>query len=802
MENSNPAKSIIDKLVNSDDVYLSRVKNLSETLIPLLKGNIPDGLIEDLHLLDSMNPAKKRDFLKIILSHLNSTPYKNIKQQINLEKQQTYRYKIFDLEKYTISNLSILSNLEKKAFKKIMAENVYQALYNFPDRYEDRKVKKILKVKDGESGTFYAEVEDIKKVNRGKLKVEVILKQSDVKFSALFFYDKPYLYTYFRKGKTVKLFGKVSVYKKNYSLIQPEILEVKEDNIDTIVPVYSLRGDSSIKITGQTINHLRRGMFKIVEKFSDVKDYIPAYILDKYNFPNLAESLKFIHHPNENSDVEDLNNFQDIHQKRLIFDELFLLQLAQKYRKALLQRNPSYKIKTKEDFLHQVEKNLPFELTNAQRRTIKEVLKDMEKDIPMNRMVLGDVGSGKTVVAAVASLAVALNGYQSAVMAPTEILAQQHYNNFKTFLKPYLKDYEIALLTGSLSATEKKKIYKAIEDGLIKVVIGTHALIEEKVRFKDLALVVVDEQHRFGVEQRKALIERSEKKPHVMVMTATPIPRTLALAYYGDLDISKLDELPKGRKPVKTVILFERERDKLYSILKEELKKGRQAFVVYPLIQESEKTDLKSAEEGFKHYQEIFKDYKVVLLHGKMKQEEKDRIMEEFKEGKAQILVSTTVIEVGVDVPNATVMVIEESHRFGLSQIHQLRGRIGRGQYEGYCFLIAPDELSIPQQEQSKEKSRLKTLERLKILVKTNNGFEIAEKDLELRGTGDIAGIRQSGESGFALADLKRDEEILNIATQEAQSLIEKDPTLENHKELKDIIFKKYAQRFDLVNIA
>ncbi|MGC9188399.1 MAG: ATP-dependent DNA helicase RecG [Sulfurihydrogenibium sp.] len=801
MENSNQVKSFIEKLISSDDLYLSRVKDLSTTLSQSLKGKVPNAILEDLPLIDSMNPAKKRAFLKIILSHLDSKPYNQIKPVSEKEKK-VGKYSVLDLEKYSINNLSFLSNLEKKSFKKILVENVYQALFNFPDRYEDRRVKKILKVKDGETGTFYAEVEDIKKVNRGKLKVEVILKQDSVKFSALFFYDKPYLYTYFRKGKTVKLFGKVSVYKKNYSLIQPDLLEVKEDPIDTVAPVYSLRGDSSIKTTGQTINHLRRGMFKLVEKFSDVKDYIPSEILKKYNFPDLATSLKFVHKPEENADVDDLNNFQDIHQKRLIFDELFLLQLAQKYRKSLLQRNPSYIVKVEDDFLSKVESNLPFELTNAQRRTIKEVLNDMSKDVPMNRMVLGDVGSGKTVVAAVSALAVALNGYQAAVMAPTEILAQQHYNNFKTFLKPYLKDYEIALLTGSLSANEKKKIYKAIEEGLVKVVIGTHALIEEKVKFKNLALVVVDEQHRFGVEQRKALIERSEKKPHVMVMTATPIPRTLALAYYGDLDVSKLDELPKGRKPVKTVILFEKERGKLYEILRQELEKGRQAFVVYPLIQESEKTDLKSAEEGFKHYQEVFKDYKVVLLHGKMKQEEKDRIMQEFKEGKSHILVSTTVIEVGVDVPNATVMVIEEAHRFGLSQIHQLRGRIGRGQYEGYCFLIAPDELSVPQKEPSKEKARLRTLERLKILVKTNNGFEIAEKDLELRGTGDIAGVRQSGESGFMLADLKRDEELLNIANKEAEELISKDPDLKNYKELKDIVFKKYAQRFDLVNIA
>ncbi len=799
MEKISDAINILKKILSYDEKTLDRVKNLDRAILPLVRNYVTDGLLEDLKYIDTLSSGKKRKILEILLKYLENL---NKPKESTEAKIEDLTYNQNQLSKINIDKLNFLSKLEKKALKKIKIDNVKNALFYLPDRYEDRRVKKILKVKDGETATLYGEVEEIKKVNKGKLKVEIVLRQDNIKFSLYYLYDKPFLYTYFRKGKKVKVFGKVNVYKGSYSIIQPEILKEEEDIIDNIMPVYSLRGDTTIKTTTQTLNHLRRGMFKIVDKFSKIKDYMPDYILKKYNFPSLYKAIKYTHFPQENTDIDILNNFQDIHQKRLIFDELFLLILAQKYRRYLIQKHKTYKIIVSENFIEDFEKNLPFELTEAQKRTIRETIDDLNKDIPMNRLVQGDVGSGKTVVATAGCLAAALNGFQSAVMAPTEILAWQHYKNFKIFLNQYLKDYEIAILTGSMKTSEKNKIYNLIKSGDIKIVIGTHTLLEEKLTFKNLALVVVDEQHRFGVEQRKALVEQSDRMPHVLVMTATPIPRTLTLANYGDLDISKLDQLPKGRKPVKTVLLFYNEREKLYEIVKEELDKGRQAFVVYPLIQESEKSDLKSAKEGYKHWKERFSDKNVLLLHGKMKQEEKDKVMEMFKEGKAHILVSTTVIEVGVDVPNATVMVIEESHRFGLSQIHQLRGRIGRGQYEGYCFLIAPSELKFSFKDSSKEKSRLKTLERLKTLVKTNNGFEIAEKDLELRGTGEITGTKQSGESGLSIADLKRDEDLLNLASKEAEEIIKQDPNLEKFSELKQLIFQKYSERFDLVNIA
>jgi len=477
------------------------------------------------------------------------------------------------------------------------------------------------------------------------------------------------------------------------------------------------------------------------------------------------------------------------------------LQPAQMYRKNLLKSDPAERITVSEGFIDEFESKLPFELTEDQRKAIKEILSDISKTVPMNRLVQGDVGSGKTVVAAASVIAVALDNKQTAVMAPTEILAAQHYRTFKDILKNFgITPY---LLTGSIPQKDKKKIYRLIQSGEAKVVIGTHALIQDELKFKNLSLVVVDEQHRFGVIQRKALIEKSHKVPHTLIMTATPIPRTMQIASFGDLDISTIKQLPKGRKPVETVLIYDDEKKILYRKVSQEIEKGRQVFVVYPLIEESEKIDLKSAEEGYEQWKKAFPDKKILLLHGKMPQEEKDRIMESFRKGEADILVSTTVIEVGVDIPNASVMVIEEAHRFGLSQIHQLRGRIGRGQYEGYCYLVLPSRFKRKLENRDEEKRRVQTVERLKILVKTNDGFRIAEEDLKIRGGGDIAGTAQSGRLNIGIADLSRDldRKILQIAKDEAQKLIEKDPYLRHHTVLKEIVFERYADRFDLVNV-
>ena len=806
MTNLRKAKEILSHLKGYDKNALSRVSGLSETFKTLLEGHVPDGILEDIEYIDDLSPEKKRAFIEYLYKAVDEILKKKEKKVEESEKKDKVLKKLprSYFKNLTIKELKLLKPVEKRAFKKVGIQNVEEAFFFPPKKYEDKRLKKLAKVKDGEYGLFEVEVVGIKKINRGKLKTQVVLKQGNQFISAFFVHDKPFLFTFFRKGKKVLIYGKVNVYGKEKSIIQPELFTGFDKTIhDRILPVYSLRGDTSVKTTSQTINHLRRGIFKILEKYLPYyPDYIPEYLLEKYKLPPLHQALKNFHFPPNNENIDILNDFEARYQLRLIFDELFILELAQAFRKKKIKQNPAEEIKVPNDFIENFEKELPFSLTNAQKMAIKDILEDIAKPVPMNRMVQGDAGSGKTMVAIAASYAAALNKKQTAVMAPTEILAQQHYKNFKSILEK--KGINVVLLTGSLSSKEKKEVYKKIENGEADVVVGTHALIQDELRFKDLALVIVDEQHRFGVVQRKALIEKSKKVPHVLVMTATPIPRTLTLALFGDLDVSIINELPAGRKPVKTVLLYDDEREGMYRKIKEELEKGRQTFVVYPLIEESEKIDLKSAEEGFKQWQEAFPDKKVVLLHGKMPQEEKDKIMNDFKEGKYHILVSTTVIEVGVDVPNASVMVIEEAHRFGLSQIHQLRGRVGRGQYEGFCFLVVPSKLKKKQEDNEAEKRRLQTIERLKILVKTNDGFKIAEEDLKIRGGGDIIGTAQSGHFGFKIADLERpkDRLILEYAKKEAENLIEKDPDLKQYPELKEIMFEKYAHKLDLVNIA
>ncbi len=802
MTNLKKAKQILEKLKTYDKDTLSRVSGLSETFFKLLEEYVPDGILEDIKYIDSLNPEKKKAFIdylyKAVDEILKKKAGKTEKKTVKKSLPRSY------FKNLSIKELKLLKPIEKRAFKKVGIESVNDALFFPPKKYEDKRLKKLSKVKDGEYGLFEVEVVDIKKINRGKLKTQVVLKQGNQILNAYFVHDKPFLFTFFRKGKKVLIYGKINVFGKEKSVVQPELFTKFDKTIhDRILPVYSLRGDKEVKTTSQTINHLRRGIYKILEKYLPYyPEYLPEDIKRKYKLPDIQTAIMNLHFPPYNENIDLINDFEARYQLRLIFDELFLLELAQSYRKKKIKENPAEKIIVSENFIEEFEKELPFSLTDAQKRAIKDILNDISKDVPMNRMVQGDVGSGKTMVAIAASYAVALNGKQTAVMAPTEILAQQHYKNFKNILEK--KGVNVVLLTGSLSSKEKKEVYRQMETGEAHVVVGTHALIQDEVKFKDLSLVIVDEQHRFGVVQRKSLIEKSNKLPHVLVMTATPIPRTLTLAIFGDLDVSIIDQLPAGRKPVKTVLLFDDEREGMNKKIREELEKGRQVFVVYPLIEESEKIDLKSAQEGYEQWKKEFPDKKVVLLHGKMPQEEKDRIMNEFKEKKADILVSTTVIEVGVDVPNASVMVIEEAHRFGLSQIHQLRGRVGRGQYEGFCFLVVPSKLKKKMEDREAEKRRIQTIERLKILVRTNNGFEIAEEDLKIRGSGDIIGTAQSGRLNLNIADLERpkDRVILEYAKKEADELIEKDPELEKYPVLKEIMFEKYASKFDLVNVA
>jgi ATP-dependent DNA helicase RecG len=493
----------------------------------------------------------------------------------------------------------------------------------------------------------------------------------------------------------------------------------------------------------------------------DIQENLPLYIGNQFRLMSRVNAYRHIHFP---EDAAALNEAQH----RLKFEELFLLQL--KLLKTKIHRTNKFKGNIFgtighyfNEFYHH---KLPFELTNAQKKVLKEIRLDTQRGVQMNRLLQGDVGSGKTVVALMTMLIAIDNGFQACMMAPTEILANQHYQTIKALVGD---DFvEVALLTGSTKQKERNVLHQRLESGELKILIGTHALIEDKVQYKNLGFVVIDEQHRFGVEQRSKLWRKNVIPPHVLVMTATPIPRTLAMTLYGDLDVSVIDELPVGRKPIKTHHLYENQRLRMFGFMKEEIAKGRQVYVVYPLIQESEKLDLKNLQDGVEVMSREFPlpDYRISVVHGKLKPKEKDFEMQRFVKGETQIMVATTVIEVGVNIPNASVMIIENAERFGLSQLHQLRGRVGRGAEQSYCILMSGNKLSHD------GRTRLNTM------VKTNNGFEIAEIDLQLRGPGDLEGTQQSGVLDLKVANLVTDQELLITVRHCVEEIFEKDPKL------------------------
>ena len=527
-----------------------------------------------------------------------------------------------------------------------------------------------------------------------------------------------------------------------------------------IVPVYH-------QTDGLTSKWLRDKIKPIINdwiKYFD--DYLPAVIIQKLKLVNYQEAIKEVHFP---TSEENLNKAKS----RLAFDELFLLQLKAIKKKWHWQNITEHekKIIKKNNEIENFIKKLPFKLTNAQNTTIKQILEDIEKPYPMSRLLQGDVGSGKTIVAGIAALNTILNGYQAAIMAPTEILAKQHFLTLFNLLKPY--SLNIQFLSGSTPESNKQKIYNDLAMGLIDLVIGTHALIQEDIKFKKLGLAIIDEQHRFGVKQREIL--KKQGSPHLLNLSATPIPRTLAMTIYGDQDLSIIDEMPKGRKEIITRVVPENKRLDAYRWIESEIAKGRQAFVICPLIDESDVLEVKSVIKEFEYLQEhIFSDLKLGLLHGRMKPQEKEEIMAMFSQNKINILVSTSVIEVGIDVPNANIMVIEGSERFGLSQLHQFRGRVGRGEHQSYCFLFSKSS--------SSDNST-----RLQAMVKYSSGFKLSEIDLSLRGAGEIYGVKQSGIPDLKMASLG-DSITLDLARKEAEQIIKQDPELQKHPKLKEKI--------------
>ena len=666
--------------------------------------------------------------------------------------------------------------------RKEMNIHKYGDLINlYPNRYIDRtryfKINQL--VNSNSEVQIVGKVVHIKTIDQGKGKSRLVATFLDDtgQMELVWFQGQKWVKESLKLNTVYVIFGKVTQFGSVFNMAHPEMELLEEHKTalrSAMQPVYPSTEKLNNKgVTNKVINKMMMQLFS--ETHQLFSETLPVSIIEELKLIPKKDALVNIHFP-KNQELLAKAQF------RLKFEELFFIQLQ------LITKNLIRKHKIKgfpfeiigENFNDFFNNHLPFELTNAQKRVLKEIRNDLGSHAQMNRLLQGDVGSGKTIVALMCMLIAKDNGFQSCLMAPTEILANQHFNGITELAKEL--NINIRILTGSTKIAQRRIIHEELENGTLDIIIGTHALLEDKVQFKNLGLAVIDEQHRFGVEQRSKLWTKSQIPPHVLVMTATPIPRTLAMSLYGDLDISVIDELPPGRKPIQTVHRFDSKRLVVWKFLKDEIAKGRQVYIVYPLIQESEKMDYKDLMDG---YESISRDfplphYSISILHGKMKPADKDEEMKRFAEGKTNIMVATTVIEVGVNVPNASVMVIESAERFGLSQLHQLRGRVGRGAEQSYCILMTDYKLS----EDSKT--------RMETMVRTNDGFEIAEVDLKLRGPGDIMGKQQSGVLNLQIADLVKDRDILQVARHLAVKLLKEDPSmnLPEHAKLKEVFLE------------
>ncbi|MEK7568103.1 MAG: ATP-dependent DNA helicase RecG [Patescibacteria group bacterium] len=679
--------------------------------------------------------------------------------------------------------------------KKLNIETIKDLLWHFPFRYEDFSgFSKIADLKIGEHATIQGVISAVKLYRTWKRRmfiVEALISDDTGSVKAVWF-NQRFLLSVLKKGRIVNLAGKVTESSKNsvcmshpvHEVLNQKTISGNEETKHTgrLTPVYS-------ETKGLTSRAIRFLIKPVLENLEEIKEFLPEEILNRHSLPEINPALRQLHFPDNPEEWK-------IAQKRFAFEDLFLLQLANLKQRLWLAEKKSFSFDADLEFLKKEFSRLPFELTQAQKKALWEILKDFKKPHPMNRLLQGDVGSGKTIVAALAALAIAKENKQNAFMAPTEVLARQHYATFKKFFSDF--DKGVGLITGGEAIVfygdnletkvKKQELIKKITDNEIKIVIGTHSLIQKNFKFGDLAFVVVDEQHRFGVKQRAELLRGSARTdartnadiksaltlPHFLSMSATPIPRTLSLTLFGDLDLSIIDELPKNRKKIVTKAVSPSNRDKAYAFIREQIKKGRQTFVICPRIDPAEINgnlfipETKAVKEEYeKLSQKIFPDLKVAMLHGKMKSKEKALTMKEFSEGKTDILVSTSVIEVGVDIPNATIMMIEGTECFGLAQLYQFRGRVGRGQHQSFCFLFTDSFSKTTQQ-------------RLRSLIEAKNGFELAEKDLEIRGPGEILGAAQTGVPDLAMKAIKNPE-LVKTARDEAVGIIEKDPELKNY---------------------
>ncbi|HRZ95552.1 MAG TPA: ATP-dependent DNA helicase RecG [Candidatus Moranbacteria bacterium] len=710
-----------------------------------------------------------------------------------------------------LKNISKITPKYAKVLEKMGLVTVQDFLLYFPFRYDDfSKTVELGQNYLGETITVEGTIIKAKNIRifRRKMTItEIVIQDKNNTPLKTVWFNQPYILENLKEGESIRLSGKLAIDKKIFSMANPAWEKASRDATNTgrLVPVYS-------ETAGISSKWIRWQIKPLLRFAKDIPDILPEETRKKFNLYDLRTAITQIHFPDSREKLVRA-------QKRMAFQEMFLVQLKSLQVKKQWEKNNSIDIKFDEKLIKEFVEKLPFKLTNAQRKASFEILKDLEKSKPMNRLLEGDVGSGKTVVAAISTLQSISAGYQVAIMAPTEVLARQHFESFCKLFENY--GINIALLTNSYQEinnfqfsifnfqsifndkilknkkNSREYLLKSTADGKINLIVGTHALIQKDVRFKNLALIIIDEQHRFGVAQRATLqqetmsIKDPVKSPngdhgasgeiktisHLLTMTATPIPRTLAIAFFGSLGLSILDEMPKNRKPIVTKIVPPSARNQNYNFIRQEIGSGRQVFVIFPLIEESKAlSEVKAAAEEYKKLQDIFPDFEIGLLHGRMKPKEKEETMQFFKEQKTKILVSTSVIEVGIDIPNATVMIIENAERFGLSQLHQFRGRVGRGEHQSYCFLFT-------------ESNTQKSIERLKALEKTNDGFEISKIDLELRGPGQFFGTIQSGLPDITMENLSN-VKLIKFAREEATNLLKVDPRLKKHPLLADALLR------------
>ena len=685
----------------------------------------------------------------------------------------------------SISKIKGVGSQRTRIFNEFGIQCIKDILYYFPRRYLDRTIlSSISDLKKGNSVTLIAQVETFgeKRIRRGKM-FQVIVSDGTGLLTLNWFNGVRYVKNQFKVGDKIAINGKVEWYN-GFSITHPEFerLMDDEDPIQTgaVIPVYPLTQD--LRTAGLNQRSIRKILKNILSELKTIPEIMPESILRENDLISLDKALRNIHFSNNLTELRSAT-------KRLKFDEHFFLQMLLALRKNTTLALSSKRLIDVGPYFRPISETLDFELTKAQKKVIQDVHLDMKNDHPMNRLVQGDVGCGKTIVAILISSIAVGNNVQVAIMAPTEILARQHFHTFKEQLNKV--NITCALLIGKMRKSDRDKVISGLKMGKISIVVGTHALIQNDVAFHELGLVIIDEQHRFGVNQRSSLLEKGDN-PHSMAMTATPIPRTLAITYHGDMDISIIDELPLNRIPIITKIVDPQRLNKVYKFMRDEVSKGRQCIVVYPLVEESEKLDLSAAVEAYDELSKIqFSNLNVGLVHGKMKAEEKDDIIKNFENNKIHILVSTTVIEVGIDIPNATVMLVEHAERFGLTQLHQLRGRVGRGINKSYCILVRRNITDTSKN-------------RLSVMEKTNDGFIIADEDLKLRGPGEFFGLRQSGFFQFKIADMVQDGSLLRQARSSAFDLIVQDQNLTNdsNKRLREWFISDYDQYLDTIKLS